>query len=61
MSPQQAWEVSQTHILGAISYYFATGIMKDPVCGPDRGPIQVPLGVRTVSQVKVDSVRKITG
>ena len=31
LSPQQALEVSQTHILGAISCYFATGIMKDPV------------------------------
>ena len=31
MSPQQGLEVSQTHILRAISCYFRTVIMKDPV------------------------------
>ena len=31
VTPQQALEVSQTHILGAISCYFRTVIVKDPV------------------------------
>ena len=31
VTPQQALEVSQTHILGEISCYFRTVIVKEPV------------------------------